>query len=304
MRQKIGFYHNYVIYSSLFIMINFPLKSKVFKCGSIVFFLIFTISFCYSQTDTIFLNNKKIACTVKEITPDAVKYTDSGGIINSVYKNAVQKIIFKGGRVQIFAEATSFKGINGVMDYDKVAITSVEREIAGLYKLGEVSSKAKGTTKFSNEERVKQRAYRKFKIEAAMLGANVIYVSNQRTEGNKFGTYHDGGIPAETNLTGVAYSNTVPDYNNFKKLIGAHTNFGAVKEYKLNASDSDVAQGDINKSFRVSKISNENGIVYLQGDLEGAKNVNRFQLASFTSDNFSIAYRYGGAAYNVVVKVN
>jgi hypothetical protein len=305
MEQKIGFYHNYVFYSSLLIMINFPLKSKVFKCGSIVFFLIFTIiSFGYSQTDTIILNNKKIACTVKEITPDAVKYTDSGGVINSVYKNAVQKIIFKSGRVQTFAEATSFKRINGVMDYDKVAITSVENEIAGLYKLGEVSSKAKGTTKFSNEEKVKQRAYRKFKIEAAMLGGNVIYISNQRTEGNKFGTYHDGGVAASTYLTGIAYSNTLPDYNNFKKLIGTRTNFGAVKEYKLSASASDVAQDDINKPFRILKISNENGIIYLQGDLEGAKNINRFQLASFTSNNFSVAYKYEGTAYNVVIKLN
>jgi len=139
---------------------------------------------------------------------------------------------------------------------------------------------------------------------AARVGGNVIYISNQRTEGNKFGTYHDGGVAASTYLTGIAYSNTLPDYNNFKKLIGTRTNFGAVKEYKLSASASDVAQDDINKPFRILKISNENGIIYLQGDLEGAKNINRFQLASFTSNNFSVAYKYEGTAYNVVIKLN
>ena len=49
-------------------------------------------------------------------------------------------------------------------------ITQVEGEIKGLFKVGEVSSKAKGTTTFSNQERVKERAYKKLKIQAAMMG--------------------------------------------------------------------------------------------------------------------------------------
>lgn len=269
--------------------------TALFFCGTMI---------CTAQTDTVVINNQKIACSVKEITPDAVKYTYPGEeLINTVYKNTIQKIIFKSGRVQTFAEATSYKPITDVMDYEKVTITSVESEVKGLYKMGDVSSKAKGTTTFSNQERVKERAYRKFKIQAAMIGANVIYLTNQRTEGNKYGGYYQSGSPAETNLTGVAYSNALPDFDGFKKLIGKRTDFFAVKQYKLWASDSDVSQDNINKTFRISNIENDNGIIYLEGEYEGEKNINKFQLTGFTENSFSIAYKDKSTAYNIVIRL-
>jgi hypothetical protein len=256
---------------------------------------------CYAQTDTIVVNNQKIACTVKEITPDAVKYLYPGeDLLNSVYKNSVQKIIFKSGRIQTFAEATSYKRVNDVMDYNNVTITSVENEVKGLFKLGDVSSKAKGTTTFSNQERVKERAYRKFKIQAAMLGANIIYLTNQRTEGNKYGYYNSS--VSEANLTGIAYSNALPDLDNFKKLLGNRTNFVAVKQYKLWSSDSDVSQDAINKPFTITNVVNDNGIVSIEGHLDGERNITSFQLANFNSSDFSVAYKDKDTAYNIVVK--
>lgn len=106
-----------------------------------------TIAFCYAQQDSVIINNQKIACSVKEVTPEAVKYTLPGEeVVNAVYKNTVQKIIYKSGRVQTFAEATSYKLVASVTDYDKVTITAVENEVLGLYKITDVGSKAKGTT--------------------------------------------------------------------------------------------------------------------------------------------------------------
>lgn len=267
---------------------------------SIIFSVAITYA-CIAQTDTIVLNNQKIACTVKEITPDAVKYSYPGeDLLNSVYKNGVQKIIFKSGRVQTFAESTSYKPVNGVMDYNNVTITSVESEVKGLFKLGDVSSKAKGTTTFSNQERVKERAYRKFKIQAAMLGANIIYLTNQRTEGNKYGYYNSSA--SEANLTGIAYSNTLPDLDNFKKLLGSRANFVAVKQYKLWSSDSDVSQDAINKRFTIANVINDNGIVSIEGTLEGESKITSFQLASFDSNGFSVAFKDKETAYNIVIK--
>lgn len=275
-------------------------------CLQFTLILLLSISFLgsYAQTDTIIINNQKIACSVKEITPDAVKYTfPSEDLINTVYKNTVQKIIFKSGRIQTFAEATSYKSINGVMDFDKVTITSVESEVRGLYKIGDVSSKAKGTTVYSNQERVKDRAYRKMKIQAAMFGANVVYLTNQRTESNKYGSYYTSGSTAETNLTGIAYSNALPDFDQFKTLIGNHTTLLAVQKFELGASDSDVSQDNISKALVIGNILNENGIVYIEGNLQGQKNVNRFQLVSFNDKNFSIAFKEKGTAYNFVISL-
>lgn len=257
-----------------------------------------------AQVDTIFSNNAKIACTVKEITPDAVKYSYPGeDLLNSVYKGTIQKIVFKSGRVQTFAEATSYKTVNGVMDYDKVTITVVESEVKGLYKLTDVSSKAKGTTVFSNQERVKDRAYHKMKIQAAMFGANIVYLTNQRTEGNKYGGYWQSGSTAETNLTGVGYSNMLPDYEKFKQLIGTKTDFVATKKFELGASDTDVSQDIIDKPFTVSNFTIESGIILITAQLKGENNNSVFQLANFTDNSFSVAYKHKGTAYNIEVKV-
>ncbi|WP_295771926.1 DUF4156 domain-containing protein [uncultured Mucilaginibacter sp.] len=254
--------------------------------------------------DTIYLNNQKLACNVKEVLPDAVRYAFPGeDVVNSAYKNSIQKIVFKSGRVQTFSESTSFKSVAKVSDFENVTISSLESEIQGLYKLGEVTSKAKGTTVISNQERVKQRAYRKLKIQAAMLGANIIYLTNQRTEGNKYGGYFQSGSSAETNLTGIAYSNSLPDLEAFKKLIGSKTDFNTSWRSKLWASDSDVSTDVYMTPFSIKEIINENGIIMIEGKLgDGTKNT-RFQLANFTNDTFSIAYKDKSSAYNIVVSL-
>jgi len=276
-------------------------KTLLIKLSFCVFITGIASSAAYAQTDTIFQNSQKIACSVKEITPEAVKYTYPGeDIINSVYKNTIQKIVFKSGRVQTFAEATSYKTVNSVNDFENVTVTAVEGEVKGLYKLGDVDSKAKGTTVYSNQERVKQRAYRKLKIQAAMLGANIIYLTNQRTEGNKYGSYYTSGSSAETNLTGVAYSNILPDFEKFKALIGNRNVFTAIKRFKLWASDSDVSEDEINKKFVINNITNENGIIIIDGHLDKEDNT-RFQVASFSEQTFSVAFRDKSTAYNFVI---
>lgn len=275
-----------------------------FKTLILTLFFVTTAVVCNAQVDTIVSNNTKIACVVKEITPDAVKYTyPNEDMLNSVYKTTVQKIIFKNGRVQTFAEATSYKAIEGVMDFDKVTITVVEGEVKGLYKLTEVSSKAKGTTVFSSQERVKDRAYRKLKIQAAMFGANIVYLTNQRTEGNKYGGYFQSGSSAETNLTGVGYSNILPDYEKFKQLVGTKTDFTAVRKYELGASDTDVSQNGIDVPFTIMNVSLENGIVLITAQLKGENNNNVFQLANVSDTSFNVAYKHKGTAYNVEVQV-
>ena len=129
------------------------------KAIILIFLLCISLANYAQKSDTIFTNNEKIICSVKEITPDAIKFTyPDEDIMNSVFKNSVQKIVFKSGRVQVFAESTSYKKLNTAEDYENVTITQVESEIKGLFKVGEVHSKAKGTTTLSSMERVKGRA--------------------------------------------------------------------------------------------------------------------------------------------------
>jgi len=264
-----------------------------------LFLLLFSMH-AFSQSDTLYINGEKVIATVKEVTTDAVKFSyPNEDLVNSVYKNSVQKIVFKSGRVQTFIEAIALKKVNSVDDYENVTITAVEGEIKGLFKIGDVSSKAKGTTALSNQERVKERAYRKLKIEAAMMGANVVYLTDQRTEGNKYGGYYQASSSAETNLTGVAYSNVLPNFNGFKSLVGANTQFLTSIRYKLWSSSSDVASEQFIKQFTINKISNENGLIVIDADLEGEKKATTYKVASFDEHGFDVFYNSKSTAYTV-----
>lgn len=98
---------------------------------TLIIFLSFFL--CNAQNDTIFLNNKKIICSVNEITTDAVKFTyPNETLTNSIYKNTIQSISFSSGRIQKFNESTSYKSVDNVSDFDNVSITRVEGEIKGF----------------------------------------------------------------------------------------------------------------------------------------------------------------------------
>ncbi|MFD1095600.1 hypothetical protein [Salegentibacter chungangensis] len=247
------------------------------------------------------MNNEKVICDVKEITADAVKFSYPGeDLLNTVYKNRVKEIIFDNGRVQTFSAGTSLKKVNNVDEFEKVTVTAVEGEIKGLYKLGVVSSKAKGTTTLSNQERVKERAYRKLKTEAAMMGANIIYITNQRTEGNKAGYFQSSS--AEASLSGVAYTNNLPDYEEFKSILDSGKEFTTSIRHKMWSSASEVKTTKSAKDFKILEVINDNGIITLKAELEGESRQNSFRLAHLDKDGFSFYYEDKSTSYNYEVK--
>lgn len=276
------------------------MKKKLFS----VLIAVTIYTFCYSQTDTIFTNNQKISCIIKEITTESVKYSYiNEDMINSIYKNAVQKIIFKNGRVQTFAETTSYKKITDLSEFENVTITQVENEVKGLFKVGDVSSKAKGTTELSNQERVKKRAYRKLKIQAAIMGANIVYIINQRSEGNKEGGLFESSTTSETSLTGVAYTNQLPNFDDFKLLIRNKKKFNAVFKYSLYSSSSDIKEKSILCDFIIQNITNENGLILIKGVLDNDEKYTNFRVVSFDNSKFHIFYQDKNTVYNIQIKL-
>lgn len=265
----------------------------------LILFLSIVPIYLYSQTDTIFSNNEKIVCSIKEVTPEAVKFSyPNEDLINSIYKNSIQKIIYKSGRVQTFAENTSYKKVNGPKDFENVTLTKVESEVKGLFKLGEVSAKAKGTTEFSNQERVKERAYRKLKIQAAMLGANIVYLTDARTQGNKYGGKYSSSESAEASFSGVGYTNVLPNYEEFAALLANRTNLIAIEMVELWSSGSDMSIKQINKTVAVNKIINEAGLIMLNASIDGIdKNV--FRVVSFSAGSFVVVFKDKSSIYNL-----
>jgi hypothetical protein len=257
----------------------------------------------FGQVDTIYTNNEKIPCTIREVMPDAVKFSYVGeDLINSIYKNAIQKIVFKSGRVQTFAEATSYKNVRNGNDYLNVSFTFVEREVQGLFKLGDVSSKAKGTTVYSSMTRVKERAERKLKIEAAMMGANIVYVAQNNTSGNQVGSYFQAGKTTETNLNGVAYSNEIPLFDDFVKLIGDRRTFKTNERYELGGSSFDLDSADFSKSVDIIKIYNENGLIMVDAKIKSVDNTS-FRVINFDPTGFILVWKDRSTMYNFLIKM-
>ena len=121
--------------------------------------MVFTLQ-AQQNFDKIYTGGKVIECTVKEVTPDAVKYSyPNEELINTIYKNTITRIEFKSGRVETFSETATLQTVTSCLDWEKVNVTQLEYEVKGLFKLGDVSAKAKGATQSCtiNQTRLCQR---------------------------------------------------------------------------------------------------------------------------------------------------
>jgi hypothetical protein len=197
--------------------------------------------------DTIYTHNKKIACKIKEVADENIKYSyPNEDILISINKNRIVKILYSSGRSEIFAESASYQKINGWEDWERVLTSNVEDEVDGLFKLGDVSSKVKAGSTMSNLNKIKNKALRKIKIRAAMIGANVVYLSSDHTEGARYNAWTGSSNTAEVILTGVAYSNRNINIDNFKKMIHNKSTYKLSEIVKMpfNKKSPTISKGD------------------------------------------------------------
>ena len=242
------------------------------------FFALFAGIFAASaQVDTIYTHEGVIPCNITEITETAAKYQYPGeSHSNSLSLNAVSKIVFRSGRVQEFAARTSFRRLSSPMEWEQVSIASVESEVQGLYKIDDVSSKAKGTTEFSNQERVKRRALDKMKMQAAILGGNVVY---------------------------MVHSSQMPRLADVRKLVDGHTAFDVVEEVTMVNTDSRYSQDKMSEALTIDRVYDDSGLVMLEGSIKGIKE-HTFRVTFCNESDFYIACktRRGVFSYKVNVR--
>lgn len=266
--------------------------------------LLFVATLSFAQTDTLFTNTGKIPCTIREITPETVRYSYVGEeLINTVYRNTVQKIVFQNGRVQLFEESAAFKKVKTRNDFDNVTVTQLEGDVKGLFKVGEISSVAQGATLFSDMGAVKDRAFRKIRIIAAMMGANIVYLTQHQTVTNSFNLQHSHSTATGTFLSGVVYTTQLPNIEEFKNRTAGKTEFNVIEKASFKSSSNDMTVYPSKWKFRLREVKSENGLIILDGDLQGASKFNKFRIASFDENFFYIFYEEKGVAYNVKLAI-
>lgn len=256
------------------------------------FLLLLSVPFCIhsmlAQSDTIYTNSKKIIASVEEINPKTVKFHyPNESLSNSIYKNKIRKIIFQNGRVQEF-KSSSFADIKSIDDYDKVVVTKKESDIEGLKQVGQILAEAKGRTVFTSSKKMKNRAYKNLKLQAAMLGSNVVLLGDSDSESGRAGSIFSSARAAKAELTGFAYSTNYLDLNKFKSKIKGKGSFPIASKYKLKSTKTNIKKYSSNSDFVISEVAAERGNIYIYGTIDKKGKAKRYQLSRFNKESFGI----------------
>ncbi len=101
----------------------------------------------------------------------------------------------------------------------------------------------------------------------------------------------------------IAYTNQVPSFEKFKQHVNNKGTFIAIQDAELYSSSSDYTQKTISKSFKMTSLVNENGLIIVNGILEGVSKYSKFRVVSFTNNAFSVFYEDKSTAYNITIKI-
>ena len=265
-----------------------------------LFFFIVKISAQNAPLDSIFTKEGLILANVKSVEPEVINYAyPNEEVVISIYKNTVQKIRFKSGRTQMFTEAFALKNVSSAYDFDQVNVTRLEGETKGLIKLDEVFTKAVGTTVFSNITQVKERAFRKIKIQAAMLGGNLVYMLDQSTVGNQVGSQFQSGKATETILSGIVYTNSLPKLADVKRFIGDKKYLQSYVYISIGQNSTEIDNvSEIMPVFELGNIYEDRGFVYLNARTKGIDN-QIFRVSYADKDKIGIVWKDGKKIYNI-----
>ncbi|MBJ6119008.1 hypothetical protein JAO76_12445 [Pontibacter sp. BT310] len=178
------------------------------KKSLLAFLFLFISIQCFSQErkpDTITkLNGESMEVLVSTVGDKEISFVYlNETVTNVINKNQVKEIKFASGRVQKFSEKIV---INGEQDWEKVIVTTLESDVAGLVRKGEVRAKASGGSTFSNQANIDEKATMKLKKEAAAMGAHIILIQSQKTETGGYSGAGGMGTVPKSLKQGVAYS--------------------------------------------------------------------------------------------------
>ena len=190
---------------------------------------------------------------IKEVTEESVKFSYPGEeILNTLSTNTISRIVFRSGRVQAFADESSFGDVKNGLDWEYVTVIQNDRELKGLYRLDQVNSKAKATTGWGSVGKMENRAKRKLLIETAMNGGNVVFLTQQNS------STRSQKSTSSSVMGGVAYGSKIPNFASFKSVIDSNDEFRYVEQHTLGVNDDDMKvstkNGDVVKLDKVKKM--------------------------------------------------
>jgi len=145
-------------------------------------------------------------------------------------------------------------------DLDQIQKLHLESQLEGFTYLGEVYSKARGVTTLSAINNVNNRALRKLKTEAAMLGGEAVFIVNNYQKGVQF------YAPVQVTYTAMVYTRNVLTKQQVEQFVAGKTFAdGATVIYSRNAFSPRVQSvPDQMDPFLIENITEREGQLYLR----------------------------------------
>lgn len=249
----------------------------------------------FGQTDTIFSQNQKISCKVIKVKTDSISYRllDSN-IQLAIAKKLVDKIVYKNGKTFSVKEDIRIVHVDGISNFNDVVISFTSSDTLTCTKITDVQ--VHFLYEQSGQSKYLEKTYTLLKIHAAMRGANIVYVPEQKAL--SLTGINDTSI---THLYGVAYCCGIPTIDEFDKKIGDETEFDATEQWYLPKGRTDVYQLYFNGKFIIDELVENEGFVYINGELKGFPKVTSFRLISIAQKFFTISFETNNTLYNVQV---
>jgi hypothetical protein len=252
------------------------------------------------RIDSIYTFTKLIVGKVKEVGHQDVLYTlPNEDVVYRIYKRAVLSITFSSGRKEIFNEKKDLLAVKTSKDWEKVELTTNPSEVEGLIKIDMVSVKATGATVYSSVTNTQDRAYRKMKHAAALMGGNVVLLNNQSVEGNVYSER-----TTRTQLTGTIYCSIPKDtLGLFSNILNKDFILVQKKSMGVNSSEPSVDLGEYPMRIRLSGkeiFEFKNGLIYLTFDLQ--QEVKKFMVTFHGKDSFALAYQHKSRFVELIFK--
>ena len=149
-------------------------------------------------------------------------------------------------------------------------MTYLPSETNGLYKLGEVRANSGSKMNMSSFKKTQAKAIKSVKMQAAMLGGEVCYISNQHSA---IGDFYN---PASVSINAIVFSAEKPKID---KVIPGNYIIEEVKVLKQNSSDiKNMYYSSDNIVINKTDIKEDNGFLILNLSLNKLNNLQEFTI--------------------------
>lgn len=64
-----------------------------------------------------------------------------------------------------------------------------------------------------------------------------------------------------------------------------------------------MAKKSINSNFNINSVTDESGLIIINGELKGESKTKIFRVVSFDKDYFKVYYENKGTSYNIKLKI-